>query len=215
MINVQDIRNAFKTKLAKKDFADDGNLEIVSASFVADEPSIFGEINDEWNSRELCWYMSQSLNVNDIESPVPLVWKQVASSKGEINSNYGYAIFSSQNGHQFDKAIGALVANKNSRQAVMIYIRPSMHEDSARDGMHDFMCTYSTQLLIRANQLHHIINMRSADSIFGYKGDFFWQDTVHDFALAKLQQTYPGLVKGNLYWNAGSLHIYPRHFHLV
>ena len=214
-MNVQEIRNQFKEKLASGDFADDGNLEIVNASFIADEPSIFGEINKDWNSKELRWYISQSLNVNDIAPPVPKVWAQVASSKGLINSNYGWCIFSIGNGNQFSKALTALVKNKNSRQAVMIYIRPSMHEDSIADGMRDFMCTYSTQLLIRSGKLHHLVNMRSNDVVFGYKGDFFWQDLVHEFALSTLKNTYPDLVKGNLYWNAGSLHVYPRHFDLV
>lgn len=214
-MNVQSIRKIFIDKLAINDFAEDGNLEIINASFIADEPSIFGEINPEWNTKELRWYMSQSLNVNDIAPPVPTIWNQVASSKGLINSNYGWCIFSNKNGNQFNKAIDSLVKNKNSRQAVMIYIRPSMHEDSVHDGMRDFMCTYSTQLLIRDGKLHHIVNMRSNDSVYGFKGDRFWQDTVHDFAIGSLNKTYPNLVKGNLYWNAGSLHVYPKHFYLV
>lgn len=214
-MNVQSIRKTFIDKLAAQDFAEDGNIEIVNASFVADKPVIFGEIDDTWNARELRWYMSQSLNVNDIAPPVPAVWKQVASSKGMINSNYGWCIFSSQNGYQFHKAIDALVKNKTSRQAVMIYIRPSMHEDSVKDGMRDFMCTYNTQLLIRDGKLHHIVNMRSNDAIYGFKGDRFWQDTVLDLALARLNDAYPDLVKGSLYWNAGSLHVYPKHFYLV
>jgi thymidylate synthase len=122
-MNVQSIRKILIDKLAAKDFAEDGNLEIINASFIADEPLIFGELNDVWNARELRWYMSQSLNVNDIAPPVPAVWKQVASSKGMINSNYGWCIFSNRNGHQFHKAIDALIKNKNSRQAVMIYMK--------------------------------------------------------------------------------------------
>jgi len=210
-MNVQSIRDLFKAMKPNES----GMLEIINASFIADEPFIFGEVNDKWNARELRWYMSQSLNVNDIAPPVPAVWKQVASKKGQINSNYGWCVFSQQNGYQFQKAIDSLLLNKDSRQAVMIYIRPSMHEDSCMDGMRDFMCTYSTQLLIRAGQLHHIVNMRSNDAVYGYKGDRFWQDTVLDFALTCLNDSYPDLVKGNLYWNAGSLHIYPRHIGLV
>jgi thymidylate synthase len=214
-MNVQSIRKIFLEKLAEKDFEEDGNIEIINASFMADEPLIFGEINHKWNSEELRWYMSQSLNVNDIAPPVPAIWKEVASSKGMINSNYGWCIFNHKNGYQFHKAVDALLKNKNSRQAVMIYIRPSMHEDAVIDGMRDFMCTYSTQLLIRNGKLHHIVNMRSNDVIYGFKGDRFWQNTVLDLALYRLNDTYPDLVKGNLYWNTGSLHVYPKHFHLI
>jgi len=211
-MNVQDIRDIFKRTDADPE---SGMVEIINASFIADEPSIFGVVNDDWNARELRWYMSQSLNVNDLAPPVPTVWQQVASTKGEINSNYGWCVFSAANGYQFHRAIDSLKLNKLSRQAVMIYIRPSMHGDSTHDGMRDFMCTYSTQLMIRGNELHHIVNMRSNDAIFGYKGDYAWQNTVLDFALARLKESYPNLVKGNLYWNAGSLHVYPRHVGLI
>ena len=100
-MNVQSIRQILINRLALEHFADDGNIEIVNASFVADKPVIFGEVNDTWNARELRWYMSQSLNVNDIAPPVPAVWKQVASSKGMINSNYGWCIFSAANNYQY------------------------------------------------------------------------------------------------------------------
>jgi thymidylate synthase len=214
-MDVQDLRDIFIKKKAEADFADDGNIEIISASFIADEPAIFGTPNEDWHRRELQWYLSQSLNVNDIPPPVPAVWRRVASEDGEINSNYGWCIFSHRNGHQFHRAVDALTADKNSRQAVMIYNRPSMHDDSKRAGMRDFMCTYSTQLLIRNGKLHHIVNMRSNDAIYGYKGDYAWQKCVHEFALSRLRQTYPSLQMGDLFWNAGSLHIYPQHFELI
>jgi thymidylate synthase len=214
-MNINTIRQIFINKLSRNEVSDDGNIEIINASFKADESHIFGSVNDEWNEREFKWYLSQSLNVNDIAPPVPTIWRQVASAKGRINSNYGWCIFSQQNGYQFHKAIDALAANKNSRQAVLIYIRPTMHTDSKVDGMRDFMCTYSTQLLIREGQLHHIVNMRSNDAIYGFKGDYFWQNKVHDMALARLQEAYIDLKKGDMYWNAGSLHIYPKHFELI
>jgi hypothetical protein len=104
-MNVQSIRQTLIEKLAIEDFAEDGNLEIINASFIADETLIFGEVDDTWNAKELRWYMSQSLNVNEIAPPVPAVWRQVASSKGMINSNYGWCIFSARNGYQFHKAM--------------------------------------------------------------------------------------------------------------
>ena len=212
---VNNIREKFKELFQKQDFAEDGNLEIVNASFIADEPFVFGKIDTGYTLRELRWYISQSLNVGDISGEVPKIWQQIASTKGEINSNYGWAIFSEENGNQYKKAVEALLSNANSRQAVMIYIRPSMHEDSVRDGMKDFMCTYSVQMLIRKNKLHYIVNMRSNDAIYGYKNDFFWQKYVRDLAFEALSEKYTDLKVGNIYWNAGSLHVYPRHFELV
>lgn len=215
MKTVKDIRESFKSMLERGALAEDGNLELINASFIADEDVIFGTLNDDWSQRERRWYISKSLNVNDIPPPIPKIWQQIASSNGEINSNYGWCIFSDENHHQYLKAIDALVASPISRQAVMIYTRPSMHEDSKRDGMRDFMCTYSVQLLIRNNLLHYIVNMRSNDAVFGYKGDSDWHRFVHNMAMANLAGVYPNLQKGLLFWNAGSLHVYPRHFHLV
>lgn len=211
-MNVQSIRERFK---ALTPDPETGMLEIVNASFVADEPAIFGTPNDDWHRREREWYLSESLNVNDIPGVIPAIWKQVAGATGEINSNYGWCIFSRFNGSQYLHAISALKHDKHSRQAVMIYNRPTMHVDSTRNGMRDFICTFATHLLIRDGALHYIVNMRSSDAVFGYKGDRSWHSYVHELALEDLQEKYRGLKLGKLYWNAGSLHVYPRHHHLV
>lgn len=212
MINVASIRRLFQMQMPDPET---GMLEIINASFIADEPSIFGEPNEDWHRREREWYLSQSLNVNDIPGPVPAIWQQVASYKGEINSNYGWCIFSKANGYQYINALDALRTNRHSRQAVMIYNRPSMHDDCRRDGMHDFICTHSTHLFIRNGRLDYIVNMRSNDAIFGYKGDYAWHRFVQMLARDSLAKDYPDLTLGTLYWNAGSLHVYPRHHHLV
>jgi thymidylate synthase len=215
MKTVRDIQQTFKNLLSQQIFSEDGNLEIINASFIADEETIFGDVVHGWCRRELQWYLSQSLKIEDIPAPIPAIWKQIASLDGEINSNYGWCVFSEDNHRQYLTAIKALEANATSRQAVMIYTRPTMHEDSRRNGMKDFMCTYSTQMLIRNNELHYIVNMRSSDVVFGYKGDWHWHNFVQDMALCNLERQYPELKKGPIYWNAGSLHVYPRHFNLV
>ena len=212
---VDDIRRTFKA-LAQESKDPNEMLEIVNASFVADEETIFGEPNHGWHAREYAWYRSKSLSVNDIPPPIPIIWKSVASTKGEINSNYGWCIYSEENGKQYEKAISALVEDPLSRQALMIYTRPTMHEDSKRDGMRDFMCTNTVQLLLRNGALHYIVNMRSNDAVFGYKGDSAWHRKVHWLAANDLMDKLGVRVKlGELIWNAGSLHIYPRHRDLI
>jgi thymidylate synthase len=57
--------------------------------------------------------------------------------------------------------------------------------------------------------------MRSNDAVFGYKGDLAWANYLVDQALLILKETYPDLTKGKIVWNAASLHIYPRHHHLI
>ena len=41
-------------------------LELIGASFLADEPAIFGTPNVEYIQAEINWYLSQSLNIEDI-----------------------------------------------------------------------------------------------------------------------------------------------------
>ncbi len=217
---VYDIRQEFARKLVESEFVTDkggqDTIEILNASFIADEKSIFGEVNEDYVKRELAWYRSKSLSVNDIPGGAPAIWKQVADKNGMINSNYGWCIYSEENGYQLTKVVEELVKSPLSRRATMIYIRPSMHEDYKRNGMSDFMCTYSTQYYLRDGLLHASVFMRSNDAVYGYKNDYAWQRYVQEQVLQAINgrcNTVYGL--GDLYWNAGSLHVYARHFNLV
>lgn len=214
MIKVADIRKYFIKEHAAGRFVTDKTgvktIEMVGASFEADEPTIFGELNEDYIDRELRWYKSKSLNVNDIPGKVPAIWQQVADKDGFINSNYGWCIWSEENGGQYWKVYQELSANPNSRRAVMIYTRPSMHEDYNRNGMSDFMCTNAVQYLIRDDTLIAVVQMRSNDVVFGYRNDYAWQNHV-----VKLMAAALGIDKTKIIWNVGSLHVYERHFDKV
>lgn len=211
---MDDVRTYFRVSLQNQEFVVDKTgcrmLELRSASFLADEPAIFGTPNDDYIKREIEWYMSCSLNVNDIPGETPAIWKQVAAADGRINSNYGWCIFSLENGNQFHRVENELREKPDSRRAVMIYTRPSMWEDYNRDGMSDFMCTNAVQYMIRNGRLESHVQMRSNDVVFGYKNDFAFQKHVLELLADKLQ-----VEAGNIFWNCGSLHIYERHFNLV
>jgi thymidylate synthase len=213
--NVSDVRDHLKTLYRLGDKANNDTYEIVNAAFIADEPSIFGTVNSEYAECEVEWYNSMSLDVFDMSCKTPKIWEQVSSKHGMINSNYGWCIFSKENFYQYQEAINCLAEDIGSRQSAMIYIRPTMHKDAFVDGMKDFMCTYAVQLMIRNGKLNYIVYMRSNDAVFGYKNDKYWHDVVFNKALDELKGMYPNLTKGNMYWNAASLHVYPRHFHLL
>jgi thymidylate synthase len=57
--------------------------------------------------------------------------------------------------------------------------------------------------------------MRSNDAVFGYKNDRAWQQHVLEKVTNNLNELGRSYNVGNLYWNAGSLHVYARHFHLI
>ena len=67
--------------------------------------------------------------------------------------------------------------------------------------------TNNVQYLIRDGELHTIVNMRSNDGIFGFANDFAWQQHVTEKLADDL-----GVHVGEYIWQAGSLHIYERHF---
>lgn len=213
-MTIQDIRNEFARKLLNNDFVIDKNggkvIEIFNANFIADDDKIFGKVDTDYVARELQWYESQSLNVNDIPGGPPTIWKNVASKDGLINSNYGWCVFSEDNYNQYTNVLEELRASPDSRRAIMIYNRPNMWQDYNVDGRSDFMCTTSVHYMIRDNKLHAIVSMRSNDCIFGFRNDYYWQKYV----LYKLAQDL-NIPFGLIYWNANSFHIYERHFYLV
>jgi thymidylate synthase len=221
-MRVKAIREIFQKRLADKKFVGlnregtmtdlVGNtvIEIIGASFVADEDSIFGEVNLDYVQREEQWYNSMSRNVNDIPGGAPAIWKAVADRDGIINSNYGWMIYSQENGNQYENVARELKSNPLSRRAEMIYNRPTMWTDYNHNGRSDFCCTNAVHYVIRNEKLHCVVQMRSNDAVFGYKGDRAWQKHV----LEKLGREL-NIEPGTITWQVNSLHIYARHYYLV
>lgn len=211
---VADVRSWFRDLNARQEYVTDKTgcnmLEVVGATFLADEESIFGAVNRDYVQREIDWYKSMSRNVYDIPGGTPAIWKMCATPSGEINSNYGFLIWSKDNFSQYDHVKTELKNNPESRRAVMIYTRPSIWEEYNREGMSDFICTNTVQYFIRNNCLDCVVQMRSNDVVFGYKNDKAWGDHVHKKLADDLSVNV-----GTMIWHVGSLHVYSRHFDLI
>ena len=214
MQKVFDIRAKLIQKYKDQDFVVDKTgvktIEVIGESFIADEDWIIRKPNYEYIERELEWYKSQSLYVKDIPGETPAIWKQVSDKNGKINSNYGNLIWSEENHNQYSNVLVELQENPNSRRAVMIYNRPTMHEDYKADGMSDFICTYANTFLIRDGKLISHYLMRSNDAVFGYDNDVHWALHVQKKLAADL-----GVEVGELIWTATNLHVYERHFKFI
>jgi thymidylate synthase len=215
MLTTADIRNKFLDMHALGEFADDGNLEVVCAQFIADEPNFFGTVSEYYAWREHNWYMKQSRNIHDMEDVPPGLWQKAASADGIINSNYGWAVFSEENGYQFDNAVAHIKKNINTRHGLLIYTRPSMHTEAFENERYDFMCTNTVHMMVRSNRLWMNVNMRSSDAIFGYRYDLRWHKFIQNMAVSDLKNSYPKIKAGPIVWNATSFHIYPRNFPLL
>jgi len=170
----------------------------------------------EYAKREIMWYDSRSLYVDDIPGKTPKIWKDISDKSGKIHSNYGWCIYSDDNYNQYNSSLNELKNNKESRRACMIYNRPSMQIDYNTDEMNDFMCTFATQQLIRDNKLEYIVEMRSNDSIFGFINDLYWHTIVYNRFINDLNEYYDNKIEfGNIIWKANSFHVYERHFDLL
>lgn len=223
MATTEDIKNELKDLYNNKVFREGKygkTVEIQNAHFIADKDWIIRKPNYDYANREILWYNSMSLNVYDIPGETPKIWRMCADKDGLINSNYGWCIWSDDNHNQYKHCIERLIDDPHTREACMIYNRPSMQMDCHKNGMHDFMCTYSTQVFLNEvregiYQLDYTVFMRSNDAVFGFDNDVLWHKHVQSRMVDDLIAKGFNVIKGDIIWNAASLHVYERHFKLL
>mgnify|MGYP000957819089 FL=1 len=231
MLKVNDIRKHFIEELKNENFSRDKSgvktIELIGASFHANEEAIFGTPNDEYIADELDWYRSMSTNINDIgdRDEPPAAWKYSANEHGEINSNYGTLIYSDKYYRQYDMVLDELSTNMDSRRATMVYNRPSIWAEYNENDKNDFICTNAVTYYLRDGAIHAVVQMRSNDVVFGYKNDYAWQryvleklvDDYNHFYLSEAADAdyRKEMEVGNIIWQVQNLHVYERHFHLV
>lgn len=159
------------------------------------------------------WYNSHELKidkVNDVK-----IWKECADETGQINSNYGNLVFSKSNFNQFEHVVKTLRDFKYSRQAIIIYTRPSIHLEHNDLGGRDFICTNYQQFFIRDDKLVCVTSMRSNDCIFGTFNDIPWFFDVYNNMYDRLKEVYPELEKGDFIFIPNSWHCYEAHFDIL
>lgn len=137
--------------------------------------------------------------------------------KKEVNSNYGWCVFSEENGSQYDNCLEVLKKDKTTRNAIIMYNRPSIYKDYKRDGMHDMICTLASQFFIRQidgeDTLIMVHYMRSNDIRYGFIcSDLAWNCFVYQNMYEDLKSVYPDLKTGFIRWTSNSMHLYSRHF---
>ena len=166
------------------------------------------KFNWKYLAGELAWYLNKDRDVDFIGS-FSNFWATLTNpDSNEINSNYGSLVF---NKEQFGWVIDSLVADKNSRQAIMFFNQPKFQFKENKD----FVCTMYANFFIRNNVLNMKVQMRSNDIFYGLTFDApffaFLLQSVH----IKLLETYPDLKLGVYYHFADNLHFYERHFGLA
>ena len=195
--------------------------EIMNCELKIQNPSLCLYQNERRSSQfkyiaaELLWYLSGDKNI-DFISQYSKFWKHLVNRDDTVNSNYGWLLFfekySSANLSQWEWAYQSLVNDKDTRQAIMHFNLPKHQFGENKD----FVCTMYGDFLIRNNELHFTIHMRSNDVILGLPTDipFFCLLQMNMWNLLR-NNAYPELGLGTYTHFVNSMHLYSRNFQLV
>jgi len=173
-----------------------------SDSGIIDIDGIF-KTSETYIEHEMKWYLSQNPQNNYIKN-FAQIWSTASDDNGMTNSNYGFLMFSPQNGYQFNNVVKTLLEDPQSRRAVAYYTNPFMHYT----GGNDHVCTIYAAYTVRNDELDVVVSMRSNDIRFGLIGaDLEWARYMLN-RVAECIDVKPG----KIHWHAASAHLYSRHF---
>lgn len=137
-----------------------------------------------------------------------------------LNSAYGKRLMTNwvvptvHGPSQWQACVQTLLADSDSRRAVMLINRAEDEIKAATVGSKDVPCTLSLQFFVRDNKLNLHVVMRSNDIIWGLCNDLFSFTLFQECMLLDLRKhaQFETLELGSYYHTAGSLHLYERHF---
>jgi thymidylate synthase len=157
------------------------------------------KFNIEYAKAEWKWYLSGDRSINklgEIYGKIPPIWKRMADSKGDVNSNYGYQW---ERNNQLDKVVAILIENPNTRRAtISIYDGKEIN-----DYNRDTPCTYAVQFTILDNKLNMSVYMRSNDLWYGFCIDQYCFSMLQQHVAERLSMQV-----GSYYHHAHNLHLY-------
>lgn len=168
-------------------------------------------------------------------------WLTLANPDGTVNSAYGHLIWSKKShGSDFETetvcvqpstkpgegsihhvipvrrtpwewARQSLIDDKDTRQAILRFSLP----EHQWKGNKDQTCTMHGNFLIRNDELHFSVVMRSNDLTLGLVYDMPWFMGLMDRMVEELKPFYPNLKKGHYTHTVHSLHIYEKNEEMV
>jgi len=153
----------------------------------------------DYAQAEWKWYLTGDRNISklgEIYGKVPEIWKRMANSLGQVNSNYGYQW---ERNDQLDSIITHLRVNPKSRRAaISIYDAKEMHKYA-----NDTPCTYAVQFTILNNKLNMCVTMRSNDLWYGFCNDQYQFASLQELVARELD-----IPTGWYYHHAHNMHLY-------
>jgi thymidylate synthase len=171
-------------------------------------------VTEKWRKTNLPFAIAEFLSLMLGKDSLGIFLKFIPSF-GEYSSNretvdgaYGPRIRPIDDGSQLSVVQRMLREDPLSRRAV-VAIYSSADILSGAGGLNT-PCTLTLQFLIRNNRLCMIVNMRSNDLIWGFTNDLIVFTMIHEFMARSLC-----IEPGTYYHNAGSLHIYEKHWKML
>ena len=178
---------------------------LFNVGFYIENPKRKQIINVErkWNlhyaDSEWQWYLSGDPNIKklgEIYGKVPAIWKRMANSSGEVNSNYGYQW---KRNEQLTHVIKMLRDTPGTRQAaISIYDAKEMYKYE-----NDTPCTYAIQFTIINDELCMSVYMRSNDLWYGFCNDQYQFASLQELVARELD-----IPTGWYYHHAHNMHLY-------
>ncbi|HIL27115.1 MAG TPA: hypothetical protein EYG21_07005 [Nitrospinaceae bacterium] len=194
-------------------------LERIFVNFIIKDPTQIDilvparKFNKNYAIVEWLWYLSANQKVNNI-TKLASIWGDIQDSYGEAESNYGSYIFPLDPRallSQWDWVIEELEQDPDSRRGTIVINQPYHKEKNPKD----YPCTQYMHFFIREGKLDMGIYMRSNDAVFGFCNDVFTFSLFHQLMLNHLNDKGMNIKLGCYHHNAGSFHIYERHFKMM
>lgn len=145
-------------------------------------------------------------------------WLKLANPDGNINSNYGNLVFYKSIDTKFGSlynqwtwAKNQLIADKDTRQAIMFISSPHVQFT----GNKDFICTLNYTFSIFEDKLSIEVNRRSQDVILGLPYDYVFEYLLLVKMHNELLPYYPELKIGSYTMFCNNIHMYDKNKELV
>ena len=180
---------------------------LFNIGFYIENPLDHAIENEErkWNpvyaEAEWQWYLSGDRNtakLGELYGKVPEIWKRMADSQNNVNSNYGWQW---KRNDQIDYVIDLLRYQPDTRQAAI-----SIYDCKEHDTFtFDTPCTYAVQFTMLKGKLNMSVVMRSNDLWFGFCNDQYQFSKLQHYIWNRLGRD---LEIGTYFHFAHNLHLY-------
>lgn len=158
------------------------------------------KVNVPFMLAEAWWILSGSNRLEDIQ-PYMDVYKNFSDDDVFLRGAYGPKVVD-----QIGYVVDSIESDNDTRQAVINIWRERPGKSK------DIPCTLSMQFLLRNGILNMVTTMRSQDIVLGFTYDVFTFSMVAKAVQLLLKERGVECTLGTLFLNAGSMHIYERHY---